>query len=245
MHSQIPSHQTHSLRLSLLPLPPPRYVQNPDPLISSLSQTLNQGKHMQRDALQTPRFVKNHQEESSLARLEEIFVSVHRTLYFLLTAKKSGRDFQRSSGVTNNNHKSHSERKGKKSSVPSRDCLTAAVRIWLISAHFMPHQVYSSPFCADIKIYFGLWKHEMQSTCKPHWVCELQIPGIFETRALPCWNSWDIRRTLIVSWVWGWRLHVQHPWQILLSGTSVIKCGMTRSKTFSAFFFFFFSKNKL
>lgn len=79
--------------------------------------------------LQTPGFVKNHQEESSLARLEEIFVSVHRTLYFLLTAMKSGRDFQRSSGVTNNNHKSHTERKGKKSSGPSRDCLTAAVRI--------------------------------------------------------------------------------------------------------------------
>lgn len=77
--------------------------------------------------LQTSGFTKNQQEERSLDCLEEIFVSV--ALYFLLTAKKSDGDFQRSSRLTNNNHKAHTDRKGKKSSVPSRACVKAAVRI--------------------------------------------------------------------------------------------------------------------
>lgn len=165
MHGQIPSHQTHSLCLSLLPLPPPplRCVGNPDPL---WTHTFTDHESRQTQAtrlLQTSGFMKNQQEERSLDSLEEIFVSV--PLYFLLTAKKSDGDFQRSSRLTNDNHKAHTDRKGKKSSVPSRACVKAAVRIWLTAAHLTPHQVYSSPFCADIRIYFGLWKHEMQSTC--------------------------------------------------------------------------------
>jgi len=149
MHSQIPSCQTHSLCLSLHPLPPPQCVQNPVPLIS-FTDFASRQTHATR-CLQTPGLMKNHREESSLAR----------------------GDFW-----------SHTERRGKKSSVPSRACVLAAVHIWITSACLMPHQVYRSPFCVDITIYFGLWKHEMQSTRTPHGVCELQIPGVLRQR--PC-----------------------------------------------------------
>lgn len=76
--------------------------------------------------LQTPGFVKSCQEESSLTRSEGSFGSV--AVYLLLTAKESEGDFQKSSGITDKNHEPSTEGRSKKSSMPSRAGVKAAVR---------------------------------------------------------------------------------------------------------------------
>lgn len=72
-----------------------------------------------------PGFVKSCQEESSLTRSEGSFVSV--AVYLLLTAKESEGDFQKSSGVTDKNHEPPTKGRSKKSSMPSRAGVKAAV----------------------------------------------------------------------------------------------------------------------
>lgn len=157
MHSQIPSRQARSSRLSPLSLPPPRYVRNPYPLTSSLAQTEPRQTHAMR-YLQTPRFMKNHQEESSLASFEEVFVSV--APYFLLTAKKSGRDFQRSSGVTKIIPNPTWNGKVRRAECPAEPVS------WLLLISDSTSGL-SLPLLCRHRIHFGPGMHAMQGTCKP------------------------------------------------------------------------------
>lgn len=101
--------------------------------------------------------MKSCQEESSLTRSEGSFGSV--AVYLLLTAKESEGDFQKSSGVTDKNHEPSTEGRSKKSSMPSRAGVKAAVRpdspfcdIYVcVCTHLFP-------FSASIKLLFSTLK---------------------------------------------------------------------------------------
>lgn len=99
-----------------------------------------------------PGFVKSCQEESSLTRSEGSFVSV--AVYLLLTAKESEGDFQKSSGVTDKNHEPPTKRRSKKSSMPSRAGVKAAVPPTHLSVIYICVCTRLFPFSASIKLYF-------------------------------------------------------------------------------------------